>query len=67
MPRHTPIVPVRSLVTILLPEGLNLIIMMGSTWGLPSSFGALVSSFHIVMRPKSTKVYHYPIRLQGPD
>lgn len=30
MPLHTPIVPVRSLVTILLPEGLKRIIMIGS-------------------------------------
>jgi hypothetical protein len=43
MPLQTPIVPVRSLVTILLPEGLNRINIIGSTWGLPSYLGAFVS------------------------
>lgn len=46
-------VPVRSLVTMRLPEGLNLMSMMGSAWGFPYSLGALVSSFQMVMRPLS--------------
>ncbi len=51
IPLHTPIVPVRSLVIILLPVGLNLIIIIGSLCGFPSYFGAFVSSFQIVIRP----------------
>jgi hypothetical protein len=43
MPLQTPIVPVKSLVTILFPVGLNLIIIIGSEWGFPSYLGALVS------------------------
>lgn len=43
IPLHTPIVPVKSLVTILFPFGLNRIIIIGSECGFPYSFGAFVS------------------------
>ena len=65
IPRQTPIVPVRSLVTILLPVGLNLMSMIGSACGFPSSLGAFVSSFQIVILPACQKSYHYPIRWRG--
>ena len=67
MPLHTPIVPVKSLVTILFPVGLNLISIMGSECGFPSSFGALVSSFQMVILPEWCLRYHCPNQSLGWD